>query len=96
MDLKSEEKVIGGAVSLRQAAYVGFGVIIGALAYVALPFLSFDFRVGVFAFFVVIGGILGFAQIKGISMDMLVLYGVRYLMSPRKIKYERRKRLWEE
>lgn len=67
MDLRQEEKIIGGYMSLRQIGYLLAGFMVGAFLAYALNWLPIIFLP------VAVGGFLGFGNVRGESGDRWVL-----------------------
>lgn len=67
MDLRQEEKIIGGYMSLRQIGYLLAGFMIGAFLAYSLNWLPIIFLPAAF------GGFLGFGSVRGESGDRWVL-----------------------
>lgn len=94
-ELNEEEKIIGGVLTLKQFGYVAVGLIIGIVLFSVFYFLPFFLRVFFIVIFFTGGAVLGFWEIKNLKMDIYLYLYIRYLLSPKKLLYKRRPRLWE-
>jgi uncharacterized membrane protein len=92
-DLNEEEKLIGGVASLRQAAYVILGGGIGLLIAYFVP-ADMSVKATIFSIPVAAGIALGFLKIKDINLDNYILLRIKFAMSRKAFRYERKERVW--
>jgi len=84
MDLTEEERTLGGILSLRQAVYLLVGIVITILVLLARP-VPLPARLAVSVLPLAAGTGLAFFQPYSMRTDLFLLYGVRYLIRPKRL-----------
>ena len=85
-DIKREEKIFGGYLSLRQVLYIMIAV--ASFGIFVLP-LNIIFKILIVSMFAMFFLLCAFLKISGVNFDKLFYYAMKYVFRKKVFIYER-------
>ncbi|MDR9785771.1 MAG: PrgI family protein [Peptococcaceae bacterium MAG4] len=88
---ESEERVIGGYLTLRQFAYIALGVALGGgISFGALFFISIYIRLFIMVLFIISGLLLAFVVVDDVGLDKYLWHWFLWQKSKKEYFWEGR------